>query len=122
MNREFRFYQEHPSGRWYVVLPEWEGDKADLEMVMGADSFLTIMSEGNDEVRLILSDEKIEGADFLVLKEMGLFEEIEVGSGAWYILPKYMGIDYDHNIWLCDVTLFVFGYFPETIWLVPIRM
>lgn len=122
MNREFRFYQEHPSGRWYVDLPEWEGDKADLEMVMGADSFLTIMSEGNDEVRLILSDEKIEGADFLVLKEMGLFEEIEVGSGAWYILPKYMGIDYDHSMWLCDVTLFVFGYFPETIWFVPIRM
>ena len=97
MNREFRFYQEHPSGRWYVDLPEWEGDKADLEMVMGADSFLTIMSEGNDEVRLILSDEKIEGADFLVLRGMGLFEEIEVGSGAWYILPKYMGIDYDHS-------------------------
>ena len=26
MNREFRFYQEHPSGRWYVDLPEWEGE------------------------------------------------------------------------------------------------
>ena len=121
MNREFRFYQEK-SGRWYVDLPEWTGDKADLEMVMGADSFLTIMSEGNDEVRLILSDEKIEGADSLVLKGTGLFEGIEVGSGAWYILPKYMGIDYDYSMWLCDVTLFVFGYFPETIWFVPIRM
>jgi len=122
MNREFRFYQEHPSGRWYVDLPEWEGDKADLEMVMGADSFLTVMSEGNSEVRLILSDEEIEGADSLILKGAGIFEDIEVGSGAWYVLPKYMGIDYDHSMWLCDVTLFVFGYFPETIWFVPVRM
>lgn len=24
-------------GRWYIVLPEWTGNKEDLEMVLGAD-------------------------------------------------------------------------------------
>ena len=122
MKGSFRFYQEYPSGRWYVDLPEWTGDKAELEMVMGADSFLTIMAEGDSEVRMILSDEEIEGADSLILKGPGLFEGVEIGSGAWYVLPKYMGVDFNHSMWLCDVTLFVFQDFPETIWFVPIKM
>jgi len=122
MKGSFRFYQEYPSGRWYVDLPEWTGDKAELEMVMGADSFLTIMAEGDSEVLMILSDEEIEGADSLILKGPGIFEDIEIGSGAWYVLPKYMGVDFNHSMWLCDVTLFVFQDFPETIWFVPIKI
>ena len=40
--REFKFYKD-PEHRWYVDLPEWEGEKDNLEMVLGADSFLEIL-------------------------------------------------------------------------------
>jgi hypothetical protein len=32
MRRMFKFYKES-TGRWYVDLPEWEGEKAEIEMV-----------------------------------------------------------------------------------------
>ena len=43
--RNYKFYKEE-TGRWYVDLPEWEGEKAELEMVLGADTFLEILSQG----------------------------------------------------------------------------
>ena len=33
-----------------------------------------------------------------------------------YTLENYMGIPFSLDMWLCDVTLFVFGKFPETIY------
>jgi len=37
ISRKLKFYKEADE-RWYVELPEWEGSKADLEMVAGADT------------------------------------------------------------------------------------
>lgn len=122
MSREFRFYREYPSGKWYIDLPEWEGSKDDLEMVMGADSFLALLSEGSDEVRISLSDEYREGYYKMVLRELGKFEGVDIGSGAWYFMEDYMGQRFEYDMWLCDVTLFVFECFPETIWFSPVRM
>ena len=39
-----------------------------------------------------------------------------MGEGSWYKLNTYMGIDYSLDMWLCDVTKFVFGDFPEVIY------
>ena len=47
MTRKFKFYKEEDN-RWFVDLPEWEGDKEDLEMVMGADILLEILSGNSD--------------------------------------------------------------------------
>ncbi len=57
--RRFRFYKDELN-RWYVDLPEWEGDQAELEMVCGADTMLDILAQGDGEVRLTLSLEPIE--------------------------------------------------------------
>jgi hypothetical protein len=46
----------------------------------------------------------------------GRLENWELGEGAWYRMEKYMGIRYDIDMWLCDVTKFVFGDFPKTIY------
>lgn len=113
--RVFKFYKEE-SGRWYVDLPEWEGSKDDLEMVMGADSFLEILSQGENEAHVTLSTQSFNGSNKLEMKCLGLIEGVELGSGAWYKLNNYMGIDYDVEMWLCDVTKFVFGDFPKTIY------
>ena len=113
--RTFKFYKESDS-RWYVDLPEWEGAKADLEMVAGADSFLEIMSEGDSQVDVILATSSFSGADVLILTKLGRVESWELGTGAWYKLGAYRGIEFDLEMWLCDVTKFVFGDFPTTIY------
>lgn len=113
--RNLKFYKEE-TGRWYVDLPEWEGEKDELEMVMGADSFLEILSQGENEVYVTLSDTEFPNAERLRLLELGRIEGIELGSGAWYSLTSYKDIPYDIEMWLCDVTKFVFGGFPKVIY------
>lgn len=115
MMRNLKFYKEE-TGRWYVDLPEWEGEKDELEMVMGADSFLEILSQGENEVYVTLSDTEFPNAERLRLLELGRIEGIELGSGAWYSLTSYKDIPYDIEMWLCDVTKFVFGGFPKVIY------
>lgn len=111
--RTFRFYKEIGE-RWYVDLPEWEGDKEDLQMVAGADLFLEILSQGEGEVDVILTATDFPGANRLLLKKMGEIESWELGEGAWYKLEDYF--DLDLTMWLCPVTEFVFGEYPTTIY------
>ncbi len=113
--RTFVFYKEI-SGRWYVDLPEWEGSKDDLEMIAGADSFLEILSQGEDEICVTLSVLDFDGSSKLDLIKPGRIEGWEMGEGSWYRLNNYIGIDYELDMWLCDVTKFVFGDFPKTIY------
>ena len=111
MIRKVKFYKEK-SGRWYIDLPEWEGEKEDLEMVMGADELLNIVAEGEDFVYLEIGDEKFPVAGQMVFIEVGSSEM----EGCWYLIPTIGQIDFNLRIWLCDVTRFVFGKFPENNW------
>jgi hypothetical protein len=116
MTKRFRFYKEG-TGNWYVDLPEWEGTKAELQMVSGADSFLDILAEGEAEVHVVLSDDYFEGSDNLEMVKLGRLEGWELGEGAWYNLNTYKGIsDFNLEMWLCDVTKFVFDDFPKIIY------
>lgn len=111
MVKDLGFYKD-PDNRWYVNLPEYPGVKAELEMVAGADTMLEIISEGNDAVMAHFDLNPYEGSDVLILKEI----HSEDFSGATYILKTYRGVELDLQMWLCDVTKFVFGYFPENIY------
>lgn len=110
--KRLKFYKESDY-RWYVDLPEWTGNKAELEMVDGADTMLEYMAEGEEHVWLVLSELEFENAD--KLQFLRLATEIE--NGAFYKLDKYKGINIGLEIWLCDVTKFVFGDFPKTIFI-----
>jgi hypothetical protein len=110
--KRLRFYREE-TNRWYVDIPEWEGSKSDLEMVAGADTMLEYFSEGEDSVWLYISDEYFENSDYLSFQRMA----DEIGNGAFYVMKKYRGIELNLDLWLCDVTLFVLGKFPEKIYL-----
>lgn len=105
--RSFIFYKDY-SDRWFVNLPEWEGEKDELEMVMGADTMLDIIAQGRDQVRLTLSTEPFENYDYiLTLKE-------EIYEGGTYELK---GGNVGFDIWLCHVTKFVFdGIMPTVIY------
>jgi hypothetical protein len=110
--KRLKFYKESDN-RWYVDLPEWEGSKAELEMVAGADSMLEYMAEGEAQVWIMLSEDEFENADRLEFLRLAT----EIENGAFYKLDKYRGIELGLEMWLCDVTKFVFGDFPKTIFL-----
>jgi hypothetical protein len=110
MIREFKFYKDE--GGWFVDLPEWEGTKADLAMVSGADTMLDIISQGDNDIQVLLSTEEFDGSNRLEF----LRESPEIGEGSWYLMKTYKGIEYDLELWLCDVTKFVFGNFPKNIY------
>lgn len=104
--KNFKFYKE--LNRWFVDLPDWTGEKDELEMVMGADTMLDILAQGQDVVFLSMSTDPFDGYDYLLtLKE-------EIYDGGMYDLTN---INFNFDVWLCSVTKFVFGYFPNKIYL-----
>lgn len=112
INKSIVFNKE-PTNRWYADVPEWTGDKADLEMVAGADDMLNYMSEGEDRVRVFFTLEPVDGFDSLELK----YPTPEVGGGV-YFMKTHNGIEINQEMWLCDVTKFVFGgILPPMIYL-----
>ena len=104
MTRRFKFYKE--DNRWFADLPEWEGEKDDLEMVMGADILLEILSGNSDYCYVTFSDEPFDDAKILS------YDHNESTAG-YYNNDAWHG---PSTIWLCYVTEFVFGYMPEEVW------
>lgn len=102
---ELKFYKE--GYRWYIDLPEYPGDKADLQMVLGADTLLDTLSDSTNNVVILASLEDYNSSDKLVkLRDLTADE----GGGAMYFTDKYK-----FDLWLCDVTKFVFNGFPVEI-------
>lgn len=93
---------------WYIVLPDYPGDISDLQMVCGADTFLDLLSEGDDNVTLTVSLTPFDFSDTLEKVR----DDADLG-GAHYILNKY---NQTYEMWLCAVTEFVLGYMPEKIY------
>nr|DAN43665.1 MAG TPA: hypothetical protein [Caudoviricetes sp.] len=97
---ELRFYKEE--GKWYIDIP-WDGDKSDLEMVMGADDLLDELNYSREEVV------KIQTLDMSTATtiDLELVESDEMG--ATYALRTSNNSIYVNYIWLCNVTKHVFG-------------
>ena|SRR6478736_5844709 len=109
--KNYRFYKEE-DGRWFIDLPEWEGDKDALEMVVGADTLLDIISQEEESVNVTFSEKRFDGYAYILTKTK---EEKEEFGGAWYNVDAPFLTPFE--IWLCSVTIFVFGYYPEKLYL-----
>jgi len=113
MIRRIKFTKEITD--WFAEIPEWEGSRADLQMVMGADTFLDMICEGEWDVWLTMADEPISRNGFNS-EELNLLREGGDEGGGYYLMKSYRGIEFNLEIWLCDVTKFVFGKIPKTIY------
>lgn len=105
MIRTFKFNKEEDN-RWFVDLPEWEGEKEELEMVLGADILLDIISQDGWWVDVMMSDEEFSGCKTLT------HDKTELMAG-YYNNDAWHG---PSTVWLCSVTEFVFGYYPDKIY------
>ena len=117
MKRTLKF-EKDPDLKWYVVLPEWQKERAALQMVSGADTWLDVLADNEQEVTLTVSSEEFPNATgcLNILKYGNPDKTYEEEAGAWYSVGKYMNIERNLNVWLCSVTQFVFGTFPEKIY------
>jgi hypothetical protein len=111
MVRRIKFTKE--LNDWFAEISEWEGSRADLQMVMGADTFLEVLCEGEWDVWLTMSDQPLQSDR---TEELHLIREGEDEGGGYYLLESYRGIEFNLEMWLCDVTKFVFGKMPKTIY------
>lgn len=93
-------------GSWYIDLPNWEGTKAELQMVAGADTLLDHLSNNGTTVNVELSTEKaVTTPGFQTLKRIVKTPP----NGCVY----HLGFT---PVWLCNVTTFVFDrIFPSQI-------
>ena len=107
-----RFYRR--DNRWFADLPlylEAGGTEDDCELIAGADEWLDIVSNYKDSVYLRISDiESLQ--EKLVLHEV---DNAQFGCGAIYVIQEYQDQVINKEIWLCPVTLFIFGYYPPII-------
>jgi hypothetical protein len=99
---------------WYIDLPEYieqGGSKGDLQMVDGADKMLDMMAGNENKVLLTISTLVFDGADELTLTERC----DPIIGGGYYLMKQYEGQEINRSMWLCQVTEFVFGDIPVTI-------
>ena len=112
--KEHRFVREGMG--WYIDLPEYllqGGDKGDLQMVSGADTMLDIIAEEKNEITLQIDTEPFEGADELLLTELCH----PILGGGYYFMKQFENKAVNKDLWLCDVTRFVFGNIPAKIYI-----
>jgi len=112
IQRKFRFFKNEKE-EWYLDLPEWNGDPADLQMVEGADQWLDLVSNKANEVVLSMSEHSFDGAAILTLLRI---KEANLGGGGIYYLETFQNKKVALKLWLCDVTEFVFKAIPQKIY------
>ncbi|HKZ68192.1 MAG TPA: DUF6717 family protein [Chitinophagaceae bacterium] len=96
---------------WYIDLPEY------LLMVSGADTMLDIIAGEKSEVTLQINTEPFEGADELLLTERC----DPIPGGGYFHLKPFENKKVNKDLWLCDVTRFVFGDIPKKIYVKKIQ-
>lgn len=104
------------ANRWFVHLPEFPGQPDDLEMVLGADALCDMIDTHNmGIITVTISTEPNENKfttkeyilDFMFATTLG-----DEQDGAYY---QVHGLDL--QVWLCNVTKYVFNEFPKTIYI-----
>ena len=106
-------FNKNEKGEWYLQLPEWTGDPAELQMVEGADQWLELVGKGNPKINLTLSTKNFDQAAVLTLLRT---KEQNLGGGGIYYLESYLGATIELKIWLCEVTRFIFDDLPQKIY------
>jgi hypothetical protein len=122
------FVAEHDSQikRWYYKFPHWGFEHGNLEMVSGADSMCEYYAEGKDEVTVdVIALKEIDaktasdGYDFFEgLKQEGSFKDkLLLGRTYQNVKANKEGKLVIRTIWICPVTLFVLGRYPNVLYI-----
>lgn len=117
------FHREEDGG-WYIEFPKWPGRKSDLAMVAGADKMLEAIGHGQPKVHTIIRKSNEPLPDQMLDEgwiELSL-QRCSLQGGGTYLtrgIPNFVvkfpwrDTTQPRTVWLCPVTLFVFGSYPR---------
>lgn len=84
-----------------------------MPRVEGAETILNFMSAGANKVTLAMNTEPFEQASTLeLLQSCQPFLD-----GGYYVLREYEGKEINYQMWLSDVTRYIFGDIPDKIYI-----
>ena len=129
MEQRLRFFKQ--DNKWYADVPNHTLEEN--EMVMGADIALDYISDGKDELFVTMTTETPERNALLELKRKDHDDD-----GAYYMVTGILFMDFmitcqeklsyigfpdsmRPEIWICNVTHYVFGEHPEHIYVLKIE-
>lgn len=100
---------------WYIDFPDWPFAHHNLMMVAGADTLCEELKydENHTSVDVVISnkpEESLSSNKYIELKKI----DSNLLGGATY---KVIGADTVDELWICPVTLCVFGKYPKYIYL-----
>ena len=98
--------------KWYVDFPNWPFDHHNLLMVAGADKLCEFLSNNGKftYVEVIPSSKEKNYCGYIKL----IRKEHSITGGSIY---KVIGLkEFNRDIWLCPVTLFVLGKYPKYLY------
>lgn len=106
---------------WYIDFPNWPFSKHNLMMVCGADTALDKLSgckgkeEGHITLKVTTHNEEVSIENKISSQEDTVWGNrkpvFNINAGAVYSL----NIEDIPEMWLCPVTLFVFGKYPKAL-------
>ena len=113
---KLRFNKEK-DGCWYVDFPNWPFSHANLAMVSGADKMLELLSDSDLYVKVsVIPAKKQELHDDYI--ELEQTEHSLFGGSTYQVKyePFIQRFKRD-TLWICPVTLFVLGRYPQFIYI-----
>ena len=104
------------AGKWFVHLPDYPGHYTELEMVLGADVMCDMIDTfETGSIAVTVSDEPFDS--IFNTREYILDFVNSTTSNGEQDGANYRMREYKLDVWLCNVTKYVFGKFPATIYI-----
>lgn len=104
------------AGKWFVHLPDYPGHYSDLEMVLGADVLCDMIDTLDiGYITATISTESKE-SNFVTKEYVLDFVNSTVSNGE-QDGANYRLREWKLDVWLCNVTKYIFGEFPVTIYI-----
>lgn len=107
-------FVQDPDDRWYIDMP-WDGSRANLEMVAGADDMLSHLDTDDCHrvtIHVVPSEEPKQVADHFELRQI----DKSLLGGSHYDSTSVPGFRIP-RIWICPVTLCVLGRYPKYLYI-----
>lgn len=102
--------------KWYVQLPNYEGNFEDLEMIMNADMLCDRLDLNGDGLIRTIACTRERDCDETPNVKLE-FDRVEEIGGAYYTVSTS---NFMFEIWVCDVTKEIFGKFPAELYITVI--
>lgn len=107
-------FVQDPDDRWYIDMP-WDGNRANLEMVEGADDLLSYLDTEKHHrvtIHVIPSETRLYVEGHTELRQI----DKSLIGGSHYDATSFVGFRMK-KIWICPVTLCVLGRYPKYIYI-----